>query len=94
MKVKDISNYRLVDSKILNEFNRKSQIKQKSSHIRSSSSKSKMNSSLKISLLKKLMLLISLDSKNIHTDSGNSNFEESLKDGSRSKVVFQFSSII
>ena len=31
MKVKDISNDRLVESKIVNEFNRKSQIKKKSS---------------------------------------------------------------
>ena len=45
MKIKDISNDRLVDSKIVNKFNRKSQIKKKSSHIRFSSSKSKMNSS-------------------------------------------------
>ena len=34
VKVKDISNDRLVDSKIVNEFKRKSQIKKKSSHIR------------------------------------------------------------
>ena len=39
MKVKDISNDRLVDSKIVNEFKRKSQIKKKSSHIRFSSLK-------------------------------------------------------
>ena len=59
-KVKDISNDWLVDSKIANEFNRKSQIKKKSSHIRFSSSKSKMNSSLKTNLLKKLMFMIRL----------------------------------
>ena len=38
IKVKDISNVRLVDSKIVNEFNRKSQFKKKSSYIRLSSS--------------------------------------------------------
>ena len=52
MKVKDISNDRLVDSKIVNEFKRKSQIKKISSHIRFSNSKSKMNSSLKSKSLK------------------------------------------
>ena len=31
---KNISNYRLVDLKIVNEFKRKSQIKKKSSHIK------------------------------------------------------------
>ena len=62
-KVKDISNDWLVDSKIANEFKRKSQIKKKSSHIRFSNSKSKMNSSLKTSLLKKLMFMIRLVSK-------------------------------
>ena len=60
MNVKDISNDRLVDSKIVNEFKRKNQIKKKSSHIRFSNSKLKMNSSLKASLLKKLMFMIRL----------------------------------
>ena len=63
MKVKEISNDSLIDSEIVNEFNRKSQIRKKSSHIRFSCSKSKMNSSLKTSLLKKLMLMIRLASK-------------------------------
>ena len=40
VKVKDISNDILVESKIVNEFKRKSQIKKKSSRIRFSSTKS------------------------------------------------------
>ena len=52
------------NSKIVNEFKRKNQIKTKSFHIRFSSSKSKINSCLKTSLLKKLMFLIILASKN------------------------------
>ena len=77
MKVKDISNDRLEDSKIVNEFNRKSQIKKKSSHIRFSSSKSKMNSSLKNNSLKEIDVYDQISFEEFHTDSGSSNSEES-----------------
>ena len=63
IKVKDISNDRLVDSKIVNEFKRECQIKKKSSHIRFSNSKSKMNSSLKSKSLKEIDVMIRLASK-------------------------------
>ena len=79
MKDKDISNDRLVDSKIVNEFNRKSQIKKKSSHIRFSSSKSKMNSSLKSKSFKNIEVYDQISSEEFHTDSGSSNSEESKK---------------
>ena len=82
MKVKDISNDRLVYSKIVNEFNRKSQIKAKSSHIRFSSSKSKMNSSLKSKSFKEIDVFDQISLEEFHTDSGNSNFEKSLQNGS------------
>ena len=78
VKVKDISNDRLVDSKIVNEFNRKSLIKKKSSHIRFSSSKSKMNSSLKSKSLKEIDVYDQISFEEFHTDSGSSNSEESL----------------
>ena len=79
MKVKDISNDRLVDSKIVNVFKRKSQIKKKSSHIRFSNSKSKMNSSFKSKSLKEIDVYDQISFEEFHTDSGSSNFEESLK---------------
>ena len=82
MKVKDISNDRLVDSKIVNEFKRKSQIKKKSSHIRFSNSKSKMNSSLKSKSLKEIDVYDQISFEEFHTDSGSSNSEESLKNDS------------
>ena len=70
VKVKDISNDRLVDSKIVNEFNKKSQIKKKSSHIRFS--KSKMNSSLKSKSLKEIDVYDQISLEEFHTDSGSS----------------------
>ena len=79
MKVKDISNDRSVDSKIVNEFKRKSQIKKKSSHIRFSNSKSKMNSSLKSKSLKEIDVYDQISFEEFHTDSGSSNSEESKK---------------
>ena len=82
MKVKDISNDRLVDSKIVNEFKRKSQIKKKSSQVRFSNSKSKMNSSLKSKSLKEIDVYDQISFEEFHTDSGSSNSEESLKNGS------------
>ena len=81
MKVKDISNDRLVDSNIVNEFKRKSQIKKKSSHIRFSSSKSKMNSSFKSKSLKEIDVYDHISFEDFHTDSGSSNSEESLING-------------
>ena len=69
----------IVDPKIANEFNRKSQIKKKSSHIRFSSSKSKMNSSLKSKSLKEIDVYDQICFEEFHTDSGSSNSEESLK---------------
>ena len=82
MNVKDISNDRLVDSKIVNEFKRKSQIKKKSSHIRFSNSKSKMNSSLKSKSIKEIDVYDQISFEEFHTDSGSSNSEESLKNAS------------
>ena len=82
VKVKDISNDRLVDSNIVNEFKRKSQIKKKSSHIRFSSSKPKINSSLKSKSLKEIDVYDQISFEEFHTDSGSSNSEESLKNGS------------
>ena len=82
MKVKNISNDRLVDSKIVNEFNNKSQIKKKSFHIRFSSSNSKMNSSLKSKSLKEIDVYDQISFEEFHTDSGSSNSKESLKNGS------------
>ena len=79
MKVKDISNDRLVDSKIVNEFKKKSQIKKKSSHIRFSNSKSKMNSSLKSKSLKEIDVYDQISFEEFHTDLGSSNSEESKK---------------
>ena len=78
MKVKDISNDRLVDSNIVNEFKRKSQIKKKSSHIRFSSSKPKINSSLKSKSLKEIDVYDQISFEEFHTDSGSFNSEESL----------------
>ena len=63
MKVKDIPNNRLVNSKNANGFNRKFQIK-KSYHIWFPSSKSKMNSIFITSLLKILVFLVRLALKN------------------------------
>ena len=82
MKVKDISNDTLVDSKIVNEFNRKSQIKKNSSRIRFSSSKSKMNSCLKSKSMKEIDVYDKISFEEFHTDSGSSNSEESLKNNS------------
>ena len=82
MKVKDISNERLVDSKIVNEFKRKNQIKKKSSHIKFSSSNSKMNSSLESKSLKEIDVYDQICFEEFHTDSGSSNSEESLKNDS------------
>ena len=62
-------------------FNRKSQIKKKSSHIKFSSSKSKMNSSLNKSL-KVIDVYDQINFEEFHTDSGSLNSEESLKNGS------------
>ena len=79
MNDKDISNKRLVDSKIVNEFNTKSQIKKKYSHIRFSNSKSKMNSSLKSKSYKEIDVYDEISFKEFHTDSGSSNSEGCLK---------------
>ena len=77
MKVEDIPNDRLVDSKIVNEFNRKSQIKKKSSHIRCSNSRSKMNSSLKSKSFKEIDAYDQISFEEFNTDSSSSNSEES-----------------
>ena len=68
MKVKDISNDILVDSKIVNEFKRKSQFKKKSSYIRFSSLKSKINVSLKSKSLKEIDVYDQISFEEFHTD--------------------------
>ena len=61
---------------------KESQIKKKYSHIRFSSSKSKMNSSLKSKSLKEIDVYDQISFEEFHTDSGSSSSEESLKNGS------------
>ena len=54
----------------------------KSSHTKNSSLKSKINCSLKIKNFKEIDVFDQICSEEFHTDSGSSNSEESLKNGS------------
>ena len=72
MKVKDISNDRLVDSKTFNEFNWKSQIKKKSSHITFSSSNKKNNSNITSKSSKEIDVFDQINLEELYTYSGSS----------------------
>ena len=76
---KDIPNDRLIDSKIVNEFNTISQIKTKSSQIKISSSKSNTNCILKSKSFKEIDVFDHIIFEEFHTDSGSFNSEESKK---------------
>ena len=89
-KFKNIQNNRLVDSRIVNEFNRKSQIKKKSFHLRFSSSTSKMNSSLNSKSFKEIDVFNKISFEEFHTDSRSSNSEESLKKLLKCFILYLF----